>query len=678
MSLPFVIDVAIGLLFIYLILSLLASELQELLTTLLQWRAKHLKDAIEVLLAGGVDTKDQEQIKGLVDKLYNDPLLKNMNQEAKGLISGGIREVTRWIIPGNRKGAFGRNRSTGPSYIAPETFATSLMNSLGLTVLADKLTEVRLEKFAARIVGTYTPQEQGSPEIPGDESLRDDWERGGIRLLAERIGIRNLNADQKFKTLVEDYDDVIKDYKQGQADLETCIARMGKDLDEYIEACANAEPSELIIDSGEPGNETDYANRKTYFIRRLKSFKLGLFGETNERAIMSGGLRPNAYEVAGIANQGSKIYKELADAYDALKTRAAAIAEKIHTEIAIQQKVATQLEKENKAMRELAEEERRSYVESAAAELANLSEEERRAYVETTLEEFKRLTNEQRQLSLNQALANLINVGDLTYDDRKTYENYQTYQEFKQVLSTIPQPVRDSLETLARRAHNRVEKTENYINQFREEVALWFDRSMARSSGVYKRNAKGVAILIGLLLAAITNSDSFFMAERLSNDENLRRVITDRASQISAANTGAIASQQDLERLKSATDAVLRDLDLPIGWDPPNLLRQFGCKAVTGSTPNSPRSGPLSREEEWNNLRQACLSESQVPSNLPVTLQLILAKPLEFLRRIAGWLVTGIAISMGAPFWFDLLGKVMNVRNTGSKPASPANSETAK
>ncbi len=92
MNLPFVIDVAIGLLFIYLILSLLASELQELLTTLLQWRAKHLKDAIEVLLAGGTETKDQEQVKDLVDKLYNDPLLRNVNQEAKGLVAGGIRK----------------------------------------------------------------------------------------------------------------------------------------------------------------------------------------------------------------------------------------------------------------------------------------------------------------------------------------------------------------------------------------------------------------------------------------------------------------------------------------------------------------------------------------------------------------------------------------------------------
>ena len=31
---------------------------------------------------------------------------------------------------------------------------------------------------------------------------------------------------------------------------------------------------------------------------------------------------------------------------------------------------------------------------------------------------------------------------------------------------------------------------------------------------------------------------------------------------------------------------------------------------------------------------------------------------------IFDWVISAIAISMGAPFWFDLLGKVMNIRNT--------------
>ncbi|MEH1803369.1 MAG: hypothetical protein V7L13_30240 [Nostoc sp.] len=60
MNLPVVVDITLGLVFIYLILSLLASEIQELIATFLQWRAKHLKKSIELLLAGGSQTKGSD------------------------------------------------------------------------------------------------------------------------------------------------------------------------------------------------------------------------------------------------------------------------------------------------------------------------------------------------------------------------------------------------------------------------------------------------------------------------------------------------------------------------------------------------------------------------------------------------------------------------------------------
>lgn len=40
-----------------------------------------------------------------------------------------------------------------------------------------------------------------------------------------------------------------------------------------------------------------------------------------------------------------------------------------------------------------------------------------------------------------------------------------------------------------------------------------------------------------------------------------------------------------------------------------------------------------------------------------------------WLQAIFGWLMTGVAVAMGAPFWFDILGKLINVRNAG-KPIS--------
>jgi hypothetical protein len=36
---------------------------------------------------------------------------------------------------------------------------------------------------------------------------------------------------------------------------------------------------------------------------------------------------------------------------------------------------------------------------------------------------------------------------------------------------------------------------------------------------------------------------------------------------------------------------------------------------------------------------------------------------------IAGWLITAMSALFGAPFWFDLLQRLVNVRGTGAKPA---------
>jgi hypothetical protein len=41
----------------------------------------------------------------------------------------------------------------------------------------------------------------------------------------------------------------------------------------------------------------------------------------------------------------------------------------------------------------------------------------------------------------------------------------------------------------------------------------------------------------------------------------------------------------------------------------------------------------------------------------------------EWLLKIGGLLVTMIALSQGAPFWFDLLQKLVNLRLAGSSPA---------
>ena len=626
MNLPFVLDVAIGLVFIYLILSLLASEVQELITTLLQWRAKHLKESIEILLGGGVELSEhQTQVKTLVDELYNDPLLQNVNQGVTGGIARWFRQFTK-LFPGNRRGAYGEELATGPSYIAPETFATSLLERLGISKLINKLTEVRLERFATRLIGTYKVNDNGGVEIPTSQEIKDNWEAGKIRQIVEQANPdqADLSTDANFVGLVADYHDILKDFRIKQATLKTCVERMGESLDRYILA----------------GSPTNPEAEGVPLIGRLKSFKLGIFGADNDRAIVSGGLKPSLSEIADMVNQSSDVYREITDAYAIVKTQLPPIDAKIDDSI------SAQLDAYNNA-------------EDPPLTL-KLSD----------------LTNEQRDLFRNAA------IRELSEEEYALYQDYQSYVEIQKGLGKLPDSVRESLAILARRAQTRVKQTESDINQLREEVSLWFDRSMSRTSGVYKRNAKGVAILIGITIAAFTNSDTFHVFSRLSSDENLRQVITKRAGEVVPDPTSGTRPplRQELDNIRTQTDSALRNVALPISWNPANLSKQFDCPPAVPIKQEN-----VTSEQEWATMFASCLPGRQLPAGdlsffekIGLTTQVTFVHPWEGFKMLLGWVLSGVAIAMGAPFWFDLLNRIVNVRNTGSKPkAAPEQSPPA-
>ncbi|HEY9763949.1 MAG TPA: hypothetical protein V6D07_15570 [Trichocoleus sp.] len=192
----------------------------------------------------------------------------------------------------------------------------------------------------------------------------------------------------------------------------------------------------------------------------------------------------------------------------------------------------------------------------------------------------------------------------------------------------ITPALKTSLLALANKVETTVDVTENRVIAFGREIEAWFDRGMERSTGVYKRNAKAVGLIIGFLIAISLNADSFHIATRLATDSALRSTITQAASQAAVnaelTNTGNL--QQDLANLQTAVNGSLEQLPFPIGYSPIVLEQQ------------------RLEEASW---------------------------PIPFLpRRLFGWLISAIAIGMGAGFWFDLLKKVVNIRTSGGKSGS--------
>jgi hypothetical protein len=611
MNLPFVLDVLISIVFIYLILSLLASEIQELITTLLQWRARHLKDSIESLISGGDRTEESRKVNTLIDSIYNDPLIKNINQEAHGLIATGFRSITRILIPGNRKGGFGLNQSSGPSYIEPDTFSTVIVDRLGVSHLTDKLIEIRLEKFVTRILGNVTIVANRIEAVPNCDEPTSIWGRGMA------LGIE-LGDDYRYYNLVENFADVQKDYSAGSAKLNTCIERLGESFDQFI--------------ASYQGDMTDSLRS---FVQRITNDKLSLFGPNNERAWITGGLQPTMSDIAAVVDKSSTLYREVKARYDNIITSGQELQARVLSS-------------------------KTSYLQQCSGLTAD------------AMSSYQP-TEEDEQNCLGSALS------ELTPEEFRIYQDYQTYEQIDRALDHLPKSFKDSLGILARRAQTRTHEAGNAVDDFRTEVALWFDRSMGRASGVYKRNAKGVALIIGLLIAMFTNSDTFHMFNRVASDDSLRKVITDRASltvsKTESTTAGSNISSGDLTDLKNQTQEVLDDIPLPITWNTRNLRQQLDCpsnpKADNLKNGNEKIYSLLTRDQ-WNDLYQACVGTAS-RNNMSIPLQvveMIRAKPMGFLRMFSGWLVSGVAIAMGAPFWFDLLGKIVNVRNAGEKPKS--------
>ena len=195
-------------------------------------------------------------------------------------------------------------------------------------------------------------------------------------------------------------------------------------------------------------------------------------------------------------------------------------------------------------------------------------------------------------------------------------------------------PARDALLSLIRGAGEDVDR-------FRYAVERWYDEQMGRVSGWYKRWTQRNLLIVGAVLAVVMNINTLAVAQSLYQDEPVRHAVVAQAvstqgcpAEAGPAREACLAEQQD----------VLRDLRLPVGW---NLdAAQADCRAHHGETCSWQAANWAAFW--WASLRQAGVDG--------------------VLLTILGWLLTAVAVSFGAPFWFDALSKLGSLRTAGRRP----------
>lgn len=227
-------------------------------------------------------------------------------------------------------------------------------------------------------------------------------------------------------------------------------------------------------------------------------------------------------------------------------------------------------------------------------------------------------------------------------------------------METIYPNTKKALGALLAGAEEYATEGEQALATARKNVETWFNDSMDRLSGWYKRKAQLIAFAIGIVLALLLNVDSINIATSLWREPTLRQAIVANATayaqqtqtplpgtESGQAGTSPVASVKELQQQ-------LTVLNLPFGW----TLAPFdtGGKQCALIPINADQVFGFSGKDDQGQ------SVCKYVSNFPIDWSSGLAK-------FAGLMMTGAAAAQGAPFWFDILKKLINVRSAGPNPA---------
>jgi hypothetical protein len=187
-----------------------------------------------------------------------------------------------------------------------------------------------------------------------------------------------------------------------------------------------------------------------------------------------------------------------------------------------------------------------------------------------------------------------------------------------------------------------IREAEGDLDRLRRSVEHWYDEQMGRVTGWYKRWAQWRLFIAGGLLAVVANISTAAVAQSFYSDGPVREAVVAQAQsgQLCGGTDGADDLSCERERL-----GVLRDLSLPVGWDPD----QAGADCATGNGGQDCGWAP----GPWLSWAGDSLRAAGFDG---------------VLLRLLGWLMTAAAVSFGAPFWFDALGKLGSLRVAGRQP----------
>src|SRR6516165_8356164 len=175
---------------------------------------------------------------------------------------------------------------------------------------------------------------------------------------------------------------------------------------------------------------------------------------------------------------------------------------------------------------------------------------------------------------------------------------------------------------------------ENDASACNAAVEKWYDDTMDRINGLYKRHTQISLLLLGLGLAVLCNVNLLRVGRALWTSAPTRAQLASLAEEYKCADSANCA---DLNYWKARRDLETNLASLPIGY------QGFQLTSYLAEVRN---------QFPWPTLGTWAVN-------------------------LLGWILTAFAVSLGAPFGFDLVNKLVNVRMVGQKPATADSRNTS-
>lgn len=286
----------------------------------------------------------------------------------------------------------------------------------------------------------------------------------------------------------------------------------------------------------------------------------------------------------------------------------------------------------------------------------------------------------------------------------KSKEAKKVFVRFKAGLEMMnPSPLRDTFFSFYDKAEDgKKDEDVNYsYAKLKAAFEQWYNDYMDRVTGWYKTKMMRTNIIFGFIIAISLNVDSIHLFRVLSMDSTLRQemlevaetaalnyqTLADSSKQNSAAltrivqrslgdiSTTVVDSTHAKELIRRAdtltqlyvsrADSILgvaAALNVPIGWNKRIApLSWFWKEKSEKKTEAAEQKKVTTDDKSSSNLHQhpnrpGLLAYNERRNHCP--------DPFYFL----GILISGFALSFGAPFWFELMVRLVNIRKSGGKP----------